>query len=73
MPLEPLTHSALANLRDMLAAYPFSDAELRELVDPQLGVITGFSELLEQLEVLRQMDLGGTPPAQGIPEPERGS
>ena len=51
---------------DMLAAHNFSDAELSELVDPQLGIITGFSDLLEQLELLRKMDLGATPPALGI-------
>ena len=49
-----------------LAAHGFSDAELSELVDPQLGIITGFSDLLAQLELLRKMDLGSTPPALGI-------
>ena len=55
----------LTDMRDMLAAYGFSDTELAELVDPQLGIITGFADLLEQLEVLRKIDLGATPPALG--------
>ena len=53
-------------MRDMLAAHGFSDEELSELVDPQLGIITGFADVLEQLELLRKMDLGATPPALGI-------
>ncbi len=66
MSLKPPEFGTLAEMRDMLAAYGFSDAELAELVDPQLGIITGFSDLLEQLELLRKMDLGATPPALGI-------
>jgi len=62
-----------ADMRDMLATYGFSDAELSELVDPKLGIITGFADLLAQLEVLRKMDLGATPPASGIAHPEPGS
>ena len=66
MSLNPPEFDTLAEMREMLAAYNFSDEELSELVDPQLGVITGFSELLEQLELLRKLDLGATPPALGI-------
>ena len=60
----------LSDMRDMLAAHGFSDAELSELVDPQLGIITGFADLLEQLEVLRKMDLGATPPVLGPMPPK---
>ena len=66
MTLKPPEFDTLADLRDMLAVHGFSDAELSELVDPQLGIITGFSDLLAQLELLRKMDLGATPPALGI-------
>ena len=66
MSLTPPDFGTLAEMRAMLAAHGFSDAELSELVDPQLGIITGFADLLEQLELLRQMDLGATPPALGI-------
>ena len=53
-------------MRATLAAHGFNDAEFSELVDPQLGIITGVSDVLEQLELLRKMDLGSTPPALGI-------
>ena len=66
MSLKPPDFGTLAEMRDMLAAHGFRDAELSELVDPQLGIITGFADLLEQLELLRNMDLGATPPALGI-------
>ncbi len=66
MSLKPPDFATFAEMRDMLAAHGFCDAELSELVDPQLGIITGFSDLLEQLELLRKMDLGPTPPALGI-------
>ena len=66
MSLKPPDFATLAEMRNMLAAHGFSDAELSELVDPKLGIITSFSDLLEQLELLRMMDLGATPPALGI-------
>ena len=66
MSLKPPDFATLAEMRNMLAAHSFSDAELSELVDPKLGIITSFSDLLEQLELLRTMDLGATPPALGI-------
>ncbi len=66
MSLKPPDFATLAEMRDILAAHGFRDAELSELVDPQLGIITGFSDLLEQLELLRKLDLGATPPALGI-------
>jgi hypothetical protein len=43
------------------------DAEISELVDPRLGIITGFQDLLDQLEVLRKVDLQAIPPAADIP------
>ena len=73
MSLKPPEFDMLADMRDMLAAYDFSDEELSELVDPQLGIITGFSDLLEQLELLRKTDLGATPPALGITSAKDGS
>lgn len=66
MSLKSPDFATIAEMRDMLAAHNFSDTELSELVDPQMGIITGFSDLLEQLELLRKMDLGSTPPALGI-------
>ncbi len=56
----------LVGVREQLASYAWGDGELSELVDPKLGIITGFQELLDQLEVLRRVDLGATPPASDI-------
>ena len=66
MSLKPPKFSTFSDMRNMLAAHEFSDADLTELVDPQLGIITGFSDLLEQLELLRKIDLGSVPPALSI-------
>ena len=66
MSLKPPAFATLAEMRATLAAHGFNDMELSELVDPQLGVITGFSDVLEQLELLRKIDLSTTPPALGI-------
>ena len=52
--------------RDQLGGHAWEDAEIDELVDPKLGIITGLQELLDQLEQLREIDLGATPPAGDI-------
>ena len=64
--MDRLTRTTLAGLRDQLAAHGFTDAELDELVTPKLGIITGFQDLLEELETLRCTDLGTLPPAAGV-------
>ena len=67
--MQKLQRATLIGMRDQLGSYGFEDREIDELVDPQLGIITGFQELLEQLEQLRQIDLGATPPAGDIVKP----
>ena len=64
--MQKLDRQTLLGMRDQLGGYAWDDAEIDELVDPRLGIITGFQELLEQLEVLRQIDLGALPPAGDI-------
>ncbi|MGF1528187.1 MAG: hypothetical protein ACFCBW_15520 [Candidatus Competibacterales bacterium] len=68
-----LTRPTLEHLIQQLAAHPFGAEDIQELVAPQQGVITGFQDLLEDLEALRQLDLGTTGPARGVrsgrPEP----
>ena len=56
----------MLGIRDQLGSYAWDDTEIEELVDPKLGIITGFQELLDQLECLRRIDLGSTPPAGDI-------
>ena len=64
--MKKLEKATLIGMRDQLGGYAWRDAEISELVDPQLGIITGFQELLDQLEVLRNIDLGTVPPAGDI-------
>ena len=64
--MKKLKIETLTGMREQLASYAWADTELAELVDPKLGIITGFQDLLDQLEVLRRVDLGNIPPAGDI-------
>ena len=64
--MKKIDKQTLLGIRDRLGSYAWDDLEIDELVDPKLGIITGFQELLEQLEELRNIDLGSTPPAGDI-------
>jgi len=69
--MKKLQKDTLLGMRDQLASYAWKDEEISELVDPKLGIITGFQDLLDQLDHLRLIDLGSTPPASHIaPPPE---
>lgn len=68
--MQKLQLKTLESIRDQLAGYAWRDAELAELVDPKLGIITGFQDLLDQLEVLRKIDLEEIPPCAEIKTPE---
>lgn len=70
--MKKLEKQTLVGIRDQLASYAWKDDELSELVEPKLGIITGFQDLLDQLEILRQVDLGTTPPASAITPPDAG-
>lgn len=64
--MKPLQKPTLTGICDQMASHDWTEAELDELVDPKLGIITGFQEVLEDLEVLRLVDLGATPPALSV-------
>lgn len=64
--MKKLDKKTLLGIRDQFGSYAWDEAEISELVDPKLGIITGFQELLDQLEILRQIDLESTPPAGDI-------
>ena len=64
--MKRLQQQTLLGIRDQFGSYAWDDAEISELIDPQLGIITGFQELLDQLELLRKVDLGSIPPAADI-------
>jgi len=63
-----LQKATLDPLRDQLASHRWRDAELDELAAPKLGIITGFQDLLDDLEDLRRKDLGFTAPVSGPPQ-----
>jgi hypothetical protein len=65
--MKKVQQQTLIGMRDQLGGYAWQDAEISELVDPKLGIITGFQDLLDQLEVLRKIDLQALPPAGDIP------
>jgi len=67
--MKKLQKDTLLGMRDQLASYAWKDEEISELVDPKLGIITGFQDLLDQLDELRLIDLGNTPPASHILPP----
>ena len=67
--MEPLKKETLEAICRQMASHEWSDKELEELVDPKLGIITGFQDLLNELETLRKTDLGNTPPALGVQKP----
>jgi hypothetical protein len=64
--MKKLDKQTLIGIRDQFGSYAWDDVEISELVEPKLGIITGFQELLDQLEVLRKIDLEATPPAGDI-------
>ena len=64
--MKPIQKQTLLGMRDQLGGYAWQDVEISELVDPRLGIITGFQDLLDQLEVLRKIDLQAIPPAADI-------
>ncbi len=64
--MKRLQKQTLIGIRDQFGGYAWDDAEITELADPKLGIITGFQELLDQLETLRKVDLKSIPPATDI-------
>jgi len=65
--LERLQRETLLRVRDQMAAHSWSDDEIAELVAPTMGIITGLPDLLAQLDELRRIDFGMTPPASDVP------
>lgn len=61
--MDRVRRETLISIRDQMACHRWSDAEVTELAEPTLGIITGLPDLLDRLEALRRIDLGATPPA----------
>ena len=67
--MRKIQRQTLLGIRDQMGSYAWEDAEIDELVDPKLGIITGFQDLLDQFEQLRRIDLESIPPAGDISRP----
>lgn len=55
--MKSLRKETLISIAEEFPTFDWNDAELEELVDPKLGVITAFSEILEQIEAIMNLDL----------------
>ncbi len=64
--MQKVTKDTLTGICKQMASHSWAQAEIDELVDPQLGIITGFQDLLNELEELRKIDLGTIPPAMSV-------
>ena len=64
--MKKLRKQTLTGMRDELGGYAWDDAEIEELVEPRLGIITGLQNLLDELERLRKTDLQDIPPASAL-------
>jgi len=67
--MEKLTRATIEGICTQMSSQDWGKAEIDELVDPKLGVITGFQDLLNELEALSAVDLGTLPPAGSVQKP----
>lgn len=67
--MDRLQKDTIDKMTRQLASFRWGEAEIRELVDPKMGVITSFQDLLDSLDRLRRVDLGDVPPADSSVRP----
>jgi|GEM_PF-1053401 len=56
--MKTLRKETLLNIVDEFPTFTFDQEILEELIDPKLGVITAFGEILDEIETLMALDLG---------------
>jgi len=61
--MQPVSRDTLKRIMHQFPTVAWSDGELDELVSPSFGVITGFQQLLDNIETLMRTDLGDLPMA----------
>ena len=61
--MQKISEATLTGICTQMASHCWSEAEIKELIEPRLGIITGFQDLLDELEQLRRINLGTIPPA----------
>lgn len=55
--MKPLTKKTLQLINEEFPTFAWENEELEELVNPRLGIITAFSNILNDVEQLRTIDL----------------
>ena len=61
--MQPVSRDTLRRIMQEFPTVAWSDGELDELVSPSFGVITGFQQLLDNIDALMRTDLGDLPMA----------
>lgn len=56
--MKTLRIETLLNIVDEFPSFTWDQTVLEELIDPKLGVITAFGEILEEIETILSLDLG---------------
>lgn len=69
--MKKLTRRTLEDIRNSFPTIAWGQEDLQELVAPKFGIISGFSQLLDDLERLMTVDLELTPPAGPLRSDER--
>lgn len=68
--MKKLTKELLKQMQGTFPTLEWSDAELDDLVKPSFGLITGFPELLTEIDRLCKRNLKDLPPAGILSAPE---
>ena len=56
--MKTLRKETLLNIVEEFPSFGWNQSVLEELVDPKLGVITAFVDILDEIETLMSLDLG---------------
>ena len=56
--MKTLRKETLLNIVDEFPSFTWDEGVLEELIDPKLGVITAFGEILDEIETLLAIDMG---------------
>jgi hypothetical protein len=64
--MKPPSKETLDRITREFPTLPWDDREIAELVAPQFGIITGFAEMLGEIEDLSRRDLGAVGPAAAL-------
>ncbi len=56
--MKTLRIETLLTIVDEFPSFTWDQTVLEELIDPKLGVITAFGEILEEIETILSLDLG---------------